>query len=72
MVSLIEIKNALVNLESSSGDKGIEYIDAAIDNLKAASDALNTVSVRGRNSVDALLGCMIGIDMIIGKEGDNG
>ena len=72
MVTLNEIRNALEALDAESGDKGLEYFDAAIANLEAVNTALNTVSVRGRNSVDALLGCMIGIDMIIGKEGDNG
>ena len=72
MVSIIEIKRALESLECESGDKGLEHIEAAIVNLELANNALNTVSVRGRQSVDALLGCMIGIDMIIGKEGDNG
>ena len=72
MVTIYEIRNALENLDAESGDKGIEYIDEAIANLQAAEQALNTVSVRGRVAVDALLGCMMGIELIIGKEGDNG
>ena len=72
MVTIYEIKHVLERLDAESGDKGIEYIDAAIANLQAAAQALDTVGVRGRASVDSLLGCMMGIDMIIGKEGDNG
>ena len=72
MVTIYEIRNALEKLDAESGDKGLEFIDEAIANLQAAEQALNTVSVRGRESVDALLGCMMGIELIIGKEGDNG
>ena len=72
MVSIRELKFALENLDVIGGDKGIEHVDSAIESLKIASDALNTVSVRGRANVDALLGIMFAIDMIIGKEGDNG
>ena len=72
MVTIYEIRKALENLDAESGDKGLEYIDEAIANLQDAEQALNTVSVRGRVSVDALLGCMMGIELIIGKEGDNG
>ena len=71
MVTLKEIKAVLEEIESESGDKGIEYIEAAIANLCTAQEALNTVSVRGRDSVDKLLGCMVGLDMIIG-EGEHG
>lgn len=72
MVTLTEIKHVLEKLDAESGDKGTEYLDAAIASLKDAGMALNTVGVRGRESVDALLGCMMGIELIIGKEGDNG
>ena len=72
MVTIYEIRKALENLDAESGDKGLEYIDEAIANLQDAEQALNTVSVRGRVAVDALLGCMMGIDLIIGKEGENG
>lgn len=72
MVSLIEIKLALDGIQKESGDDcAKKYIDEAIERLKAAQEALNTISVRGRHDVDALLGCMLGIDLIIG-EGNNG
>ena len=73
MVTLKQIKNELEKLDFESGDKGIEYIEAAIANLCTASEALNTVSVRGRTAIDSLFGCMMALDMIIGKkEGDDG
>ena len=68
MVTIKEIKTALEELEIESGDKGIKYIEDAIANLCTAKEALNTISVRGRSAVDTLLGCMMGIDMIIGDE----
>lgn len=68
MVSLIEIKLALDGIQKEGGDDCVPYIDEAIERLKTAQEALNTVSVRGRHDVDALLGCMLGIDLIIGEE----
>lgn len=68
MVSLIEIKLALDGIQKESGDDCAQYIDEAIERLKTAQEALNTISVRGRHDVDALLGCMLGIDLIIGEE----
>jgi gamma-glutamyl phosphate reductase len=68
MVSLIEIKRALDGIQKESGDDCARYIDEAIEKLKTAQEALNTVSVRGRHDVDALLGCMLGIDLIIGED----
>jgi len=68
MVSLIEIKLALDGIQKGSGDDCAKYIDEAIEKLKTAQEALNTVSVRGRHDVDALLGCMLGIDLIIGED----
>lgn len=72
MVTLQVIKAALNELDAIDGDKGVEYIEAAIANLQTLSEALNTVSVRGRAAVDTLLGCMMSIDEIIGEEGKNG
>lgn len=72
MVTLHELKEAIKELESTGGDKNIvSYIDDAIANLNTASEALNTISVCGRRSVDALLGIMMGVDMILGVEGNN-
>jgi gamma-glutamyl phosphate reductase len=72
MVTLYQIKDSLESIEPCDGDASTKYIDDAIESLKMASEALNTISVRGRSDVDKLLGCMMGIDMIIGKEYGNG
>ena len=48
MVSLIEIKLALDGIQKESRDDCAEYIDEAIEKLKTAQEALNTISVRGR------------------------
>jgi gamma-glutamyl phosphate reductase len=68
MVSLIEIKLALDGIQKESGDDCKKYVDEAIERLKTAQEALNTISVRGRHDVDALLRCMLGIDLIIGED----
>jgi hypothetical protein len=67
MVSLREIKNALVGIQQDSQDTE-RLIDEAIGILAAAQEAMNTISVCGRHDVDALLGCMIGIDLLIGED----
>lgn len=72
MVSLKTIKNTLDGLFVIDGDKGIEHIKSAIVELGKASESLESVSVRGRDAADALLGCMFAIDMIIGKEKEDG
>lgn len=72
MVTLYQIKDSLESIEPCDGDASTKYIDDAIEFLQMASEALNTISVRGRSDVDKLLGCMMGIDMIIGKENGNG
>lgn len=70
MINLLKVKEALAEIESSGGDNPSEYIESAIDNLKNAAEAMNTVSVCGRSNVDKLLGCMMAIDLIIGEEKD--
>lgn len=69
MVSIYEIKNALVEIQQNS-DNAERLIEEAIGNLRAAQEEMNTISVCGRHDVDALLGCMLGIDLIIGEDKD--
>lgn len=72
-VTLAKIKNALQNLEYEGGDTLLPtYLEEAIEKLEYFGEALNTISVRGRANVDALLGCMIGVEMILGKEDEDG
>lgn len=72
MANLKQVKYTLEHLDYVDGDCNTEYIDRAIESLKTAAEALNTVSVRGRENLDQLLGCMLGIDMILGeKDGES-
>ena len=49
-----------------------ERINEAITALSCLLTALDDVEVKGRQQVDTLLGCMMAIETIIGKEGENG
>lgn len=68
MANLKQVKYTLEHLDAIDGDMSSEYVDKAIEALETASEALNTISVRGRTNLDMLLGIMLGIDMILGKE----
>lgn len=72
MANLKQVKYTLEHIDIIDGDNSTEYIDKAIESLETAAEALNTISVRGRDSIDQLLGCMLGIDMILGKEESDG
>lgn len=65
MVSLSEIKKVL---EGINGNSGTTKIEEAIKSLKEAQEEMETIPVCGRRDVDRLLGCMIGVDLIIGEE----
>lgn len=64
----------LQNVKSATDDLGVDgtLLQAAIDKLKDFAATLNDVCVSGRENVDKLLGCMMAIDIIIGKEDGNG
>lgn len=49
---------------------GTEHIDAAMDELRGLLTELDEVEVKGRAKVDTLLGCMMAIDAIVGKDGE--
>lgn len=51
---------------------GAEHIDAAIAELTTLLAELDEVEVKGRQKVDTLLGCMMALDAIIGKEAADG
>lgn len=63
MVSLLKVKSAAYGL-------GIDITNAekAIVELRDFLDVLDGVSVKGRDNVDTLLGCMMAIEAIIGDE----
>ena len=67
-VDLRAIIETLKNIKPESGDLPIGNIEAAINALESAKDCLEAVTVKGRENLDKLLGVMLVIDMIIGKE----
>lgn len=73
MISICKIRNSIRGIDGEGWDeKTINNLDDAINSLRAVNASLENVSVKGRDNIDALLGCMLGIDMIIGEEDDNG
>lgn len=67
MITLKQIIPALISLGVS-----VEHIEAAIDELRSLLAELDEVEVKGRKNVDTLLGCMMAIEAIIGKEDADG
>ena len=65
MVSLKQIAAALISLGVSE-----HHINEAIEALTQLLIELDEVEVKGRQSVDTLLGCMIAIEAIIGEGSD--
>lgn len=67
MINLYQLKRAL-------NDLGVNccLLFDAIDALNDLKTQLDTVPVSGRENVDRMLGCMMALDIIIGKEDDNG
>lgn len=68
MGSLEQVKYTLENLKIVDGDVSIENIEAAIKALEVELDCLETVMVQGRENLDQLLGVILTINMIIGKD----
>lgn len=64
MVSLKQIINALTSLNVDG-----HHINEAIASLSQLLIELDEVEVKGRQKVDTLLGCMMAIEAIIGKDG---
>lgn len=48
----------------------VEHLNIAIEELTALLAALDDVEVKGRQKVDTLLGCMMAVEAIIGKDGE--
>lgn len=64
----------LQNVKNATDDLGVDgtLLQSAIDKLKDFAATLDDVCVSGRENVDKLLGCMMALDIIIGKEDGNG
>ena len=67
MITLKQLIPALISIGVS--DQKIQDVINILENLLVE---LDEVEVKGRLKVDTLLGCMMAIDALIGKEGDNG
>ena len=66
MITLKQLIPALVSLGVKT-----ENIYAAINELQNLLVALDEVEVKGRQNVDTLLGCMMALESIIGKDGES-
>lgn len=66
-ITLKNIIRALVSLDIPT-----ERVDHAVTELEAMLDELDEVPVKGRENVDTLLGCMMAVEAIIGKDTENG
>ena len=66
MITLKQLIPALVSVGVKT-----ENIYAAINELQNLLVALDEVEVKGRQNVDTLLGCMMAIEAIVGKDGES-
>ena len=64
MITLKQLIPALISIGADT-----EHINAAIAELTALLAQLDEVEVKGRQNVDTLLGCMMAVEAIIGKDG---
>lgn len=70
--SLQQLIDALETLCVLDGDKSqviLKLYDAR-EIIKNALKEMDTLSVQGRDALDTLLGCMMGLESIVGKDGD--
>ncbi len=63
---MITLKRIIPELEKLG--VSVQHIDLAIAELRGLQAELECVEVKGRKNVDALLGCMLAIDAVIGEE----
>ena len=70
--SLKQIYDALDILCVLDGDKApiLLKLDEAREMIKTALSELDGLSVQGRGALDTLLGCMMGLESIAGKDGE--
>ena len=65
-ITLKQLIPALISIGVS-----VEHIDLAITELRGLLAELDEVEVKGRKNVDTLLGCMMALEAIIGKENND-
>ena len=67
MANLKQLKYTLGNL-----GLGSEKVDVAMTALEELGESLENITVQGREAIDQILGCMMGIEQIIGNEEQRG
>ena len=72
MVHLRKILEALISLDGTGKSHAAQFVEEAIDKLNCACEEMDGIEVKGKSNLDKLLGCMLGVEMIIGKEPDDG
>ena len=72
--SLKQLYDALDALCVLNGDKDpiLLKIDEAREIIKTALNEMDGLTVRGRSALDVLLGCMMGLESIVGKDDAHG
>ena len=72
--SIQQIFAAVNGLTVIGGDKEpiLKELNSAMEALKRAAEFMDTLQVSGRDTIDTLLGCMLAVDAVIGKEENNG
>ena len=74
-IGLKQIMLALNSLEVSDDfgkNAAVEHLENAIKELSVVKDEMEIIPVQGREKIDILFGCMLGLDYLIGEEVDNG
>ena len=66
MITLKQLVPALISLGADA-----TLVTEAIKYLREMLEQLDNIEVKGREKVDTLLGCMMAIEAIIGKDGDD-
>ena len=72
-INLLHIKYTLENTRTADDDGiSVEQIDNAIADLKEALAMLETITVKGRDAIDKVFGCILAIEQIIGDTENKG
>ena len=67
-ITIVNIRNSIEKVEIADGDKEsiINELSKAREHLDSAYSGINNLSVKGKEAMDVLLGCILAIEQIIG------